>query len=384
MTTLVLLPLAARNLWRRNRRRTWLTILTVAAATMVFCAVMAVPYVTDRIAHIADESPRLVVVNSASITYGLPEYYYTKITALPDVVAANRMSWFGGVYGDPKDQFPTMAMDADNIDVVWPEYGLDGELMAAFRSAKNAALVGAATMQHFGWRIGQNIALRSQVYPVTLTFKIAGVFYKGPDLTPFMFHRDYLEEALHNPGRVDLLWVRCASQEASGRVAAAIDEMFRNSGAETRSSTEKAFLTDMVDRFKPLTRIIEGIGLISVLALALAVLNATSMTLRERRGELAVLRSLGFSGPQILSALAVEAVLIAVVGGITGTILARVVMGLARGSVPALGPLLSFGLPAGVMAEGIMAAIVIGLFAAIAPALAALRANVVDTLRHVA
>jgi putative ABC transport system permease protein len=381
---LALMPLAARNLWRRNRRRTILTILTVAAATVVFCAVMVVPYVTFRIAHMSDQSPRLVVVNKASILYKLPEYYYDKIVALPEVVAANRMVWFGGVYDDPKNQFPTMALDADNLDRVWPEYNLGPEIMHAFASRKNAAVVGVATMHRFGWRVGQQIALRSQVYPLTLTFTIAGAFDQGPDLTPFMFHRDYLEEALHTPGKVDLLWVRCASTEATSRVAAAIDEMFRNSGAETQSSTEKAFMTDMIGRFKPLTAIVEGIGLISVVALAIAVLNATSMTLRERRGEIAVLRSLGFAGNQILFSLAIEGVLVAVIGGVLGTLIARETLGWARGSVPALGPLLSFGLPAAVMGEGVGAALLIGVVAALGPAAAALRYQVVDTLRGVA
>ena len=180
------------------------------------------------------------------------------------------------------------------------------------------------------------------------------------------------------------MWVRCSSPETTTRVAAAIDEMFRNSGFETRSDTEKAFMSQMMSRFKPLMTVVEGIGLISVIALGLGVLNATLMSLRERRGELAVLRSFGFTGDQILTSLALEAVLVAVVGGILGTLLADLALGWARGSMPALGPLLSFGLPRPVMAEGIGASLVIGLAAAAAPAAAALRSSVVDALRGVA
>ena len=74
---------------------------------------MVVPYVTARIVHLSDQSPRLVITNRASMVYRLPEHYYDKIVALPDVVAVNRMLSFGGVYEDPKDQFPTMALDAE-------------------------------------------------------------------------------------------------------------------------------------------------------------------------------------------------------------------------------------------------------------------------------
>jgi putative ABC transport system permease protein len=380
---LALVPLAARNLMRRNRRRTCLTVLTVAAATVVYCAVMVVPYVTMRIADLAEESPRLVVVNRASIRYALPESYYDKIVRVPGVVAVNKMTWFVGVYDDPKHQFPTMALDANNFDVVWPEYRADARTISAFKSAKDAALVGVATMERFGWRVGQNVALRSEIYPVTLTFRIAGVYDKGPDLRAFMFHREYLDEALHNSGRVDFFWVRCSGMDTTGRVAAAIDEMFRNSGAETESRTEKAFMTDLLSRFKSITAIVEGIGLVSVIALALAVLNAASMSLRERRSELAVLRSMGFVGDQILASIGVEAVLMAAAGGILGTMMAYEGLFLARGSVPTLGPLLSFGLPGMVMAEGIAAALAMGLFAAVAPGVAALRSSVAETLRRI-
>jgi putative ABC transport system permease protein len=380
---LSLVPFALRNLIRRNRSRTALMVLTVAAATLVFCTVMVVPYVIRKVAHLADQSPRLVVTNRASVRYGLPETYYDKIVKLPGVVAVNRMVWFVGVYDDPRHQFPTIALDADNVNVMWPEYGLDDHIMNEFRSSKDAAVVGAATMHRFGWHVGQLVALKSQVYPLTLTFRIAGVYSRGPDLSVFMFRRDYLDEALHNPGRVDLMFVRCASVAATSRVSAMIDEMFRNSDAETRTATEKAFMNDFIGRFHSIATIVEAIGVFAVIALGLAVLNATAMTLRERRGELAVLRSLGFVGNQILASLAIEAVMVALAGGILGMIAADAVLGWIRGSVPALGPILSFGLPRPLMAAGISVALAIAILAAVAPAVATLRASLAQAMRHV-
>ena len=100
-----LLSFAMVSLFRRNRRRTILTMLAVASATLVFCAVMVVPYVTERIADVADSSPRLVVMNKSAMRYGLPESYSQKIALMHDVVAVNRMTWFGGFYDDPRHQF---------------------------------------------------------------------------------------------------------------------------------------------------------------------------------------------------------------------------------------------------------------------------------------
>src|SRR5690349_3097674 len=203
---------------------------------------MMLPYVTERIARLADASPRLVVLNKAAMRFGLPEAYSRKIEKLPQVVAVNRMVWFGGVYDDPRHQFATVAIDVDNPDIVWPEYGLDSATVGAFRKRRDGAIVGSATMHRFGWHLGQQVVLRSQIYPVVLSFKIVGTYNRGPDPAVFMFRRDYLEEALHGSGRVDMMWVRCASEPAAQRIAPEIDSLFRNSSFETETETEKAFL----------------------------------------------------------------------------------------------------------------------------------------------
>jgi putative ABC transport system permease protein len=379
-----LLSFALANLWRRNRRRSALTILAVACAIVVFCAVMVMPYVTDRIAALADGSPRLVVFNKAAMRFGLPEAYAPKIEKIPHVIAVNRMVWFGGVYDDPRHQFATVAVDVDNPDIIWPEYGLDPATIAAFRTRRDAALVGVATMHRFGWHVGQNVELRSQIYPVVLSFKIVGSYDHGPDPAVFMFRRDYLQEALHGSGKVDMMWVRCSTSAAAVRIAPEIDSLFHNSSFETETETEKAFLLTFLVRFQSLGRIVQLIGFAAVFAIALAVLNGAAMTVRERRREIAVLRTLGFPASQILASLAMEGVVTALIGGCVGTSMAALALDLARGAVPSLGPMLTFGLPHPVMLGGIALALCIGIGAALAPAASMLNAPVAQSMRAVA
>jgi putative ABC transport system permease protein len=379
-----LFSFAALSLWRRNRQRTGLTILAVAAATVVFSAVMVIPYAMTAIVNHADGTPRLAITNRAAVNRGLPESYYWKVARVPGVVAVNRMTWFGGIFDDPRHQFPSMGIDAGNPDVIWPEYAINHALVDEFKTHKDSAIVGVATMNRFRWHVGQLVALHQVSIPLTLTFRIIGTINRGPDLTVFLFHRDYLEEALHHPGWVSMLWVRCASMEDAPRIAAAIDEMFRNSSAETRTETEKAFMAQMVSHYRPLARIVQGIGLAAVAAIALAVLNATSMTLRERMPEIAVLRCLGFTTAAMLASLALESAVIAIAGGLIGIAAAREVLNQIRGFFPAFGPLLSFGLPTPVMADGLGVAVAVGLIAGLAPAIAAVRSTVVEGLRRVA
>jgi len=376
-----LISLAVANLLRRNLRRTLLMTIAVACATVVFCAVTVIPYISEKIVHIADQSPRLVVVNRTAMRFGLPEAYYDKIVKLPDVVAVNRMVWYAGVYDDPHHQFPTIALDPDNPDVLWPEYGLDRRTVAAFRKVRSGAIVGDTTMHRFGWHLGQHVTLRSQLYPVTLTFTIVGTYDHGPDLSVFMMRRDYLEEALHNDAHVDMMWVRCSTTSATGTVASEIDGMFHNSAAETRTDSEKAFLITYLVRFQSVINLVELIGLVAVFSIALAVLNGTAMTLRERRKELSILRTLGFSREQIACALAIEAGVIALAGGIVGTIVAATSLTVARGSVAALGEVLAFGMPLQIVAGGIAIAMALGVVAALIPAVGVLRGPVHESIR---
>lgn len=358
-------------------------MLAVACATLVFCIVMVLPYITARIAAVADASPRLVVMNKSAMRYGLPESYAKKIAAMPEVVAVNRMTWFAGVYNDPKHQFSSVAIDPDTLAVMWPENEFPADSLAALKAHRNGAVVGDATRHRFGWKVGQNVILRSQIYPVALTFTILGSYRGGSDPSVFMFRRDYLEEALHHSPPVDMMWVRCADSRVASRIAGQIDSTFRNSSAETETDTEKAFLTTFLIRFQSLGRIVQAVGLCAVFAIALAVLNGSAMTLRERRGEIAVLRTVGFSNSQILASFMSEAFAMALVGGVTGTLASALILGLMRGRVSALGPALSIGMPYPIMLGGVAMALGIGTLSALVPTLAALRTPVHQSLREV-
>jgi len=120
-----------------------------------------------------------------------------------------------------------------------------------------------------------------------------------------------------------------------------------------------------------------------VIAIALAVLNATTMTTRERGKEMAVMKTLGFTGGQILGEMALESSCVALIGGLLGIVVAAELLDRVRGFVPALGALLSFGLPAPVMAAGLVVAVAIGLAGGLAPAVGAVHTTIVDALNRI-
>src|ERR1700733_4685619 len=116
------------------------------------------------------------------------------------------MTWFGGVYDDVTHQFPSMGIDADNPDVIWPEYAIDRDLRNRFKSEKNGALVGVATMQRFRWHIGDEVALHQPSTPLTLTFKIIVTINQAPTLPSSCSGVTNFKDATHNPGFTTILW----------------------------------------------------------------------------------------------------------------------------------------------------------------------------------
>ena len=180
-----------------------------------------------------------------------------------------------------------------------------------------------------------------------------------------------------------MMWVRCSNSRVANHIASQIDSTFHNSGAETETDTEKEFLATFLIRFQSLGYIVQAVGLCAVFGIALAVLNGSSMTLRERRGEIAVLRTLGFADSQIIVSFMSEGLVTSLLGAIGGTFAAALVLTVVQGSVPALGAALTIGMPYQLMTEATAMALGIGLLSALLPTMFALRTPVYQSLREV-
>jgi len=166
-------------------------------------------------------------------------------------------------------------------------------------------------------------------------------------------------------------------------VIAAIDEGFANSSAETLSESEAAFFGSFMQQYRTFFRMAEILGFIVVLTIGLVAANTAAMSIRERRGEIAVMRSMGFPSRTILSLLLAESLLIGLIGGIIGCGSAYIVLrAFSIGNMG--GPLSTIRMPPVVLAETLVVAALIGLFSALVPASSAARRNIVDALRTVA
>jgi putative ABC transport system permease protein len=374
--------LVLKNLMR-SKRRTFLTVLSIAVSLFIFSALVSLPTVANQILGNTASSTRVATHNKAGLAYSIPIAYKQRILAIPHVEVTVPESWFGGVYHEVYDQFPNLAADPENVDRMWPDWGISPEQFAQFKKIRTAALVGAGTMKRFHLQVGQQIQLRGTLYPFNVTLQIVGTIGGKAPPDFLLFRRDYLEEAAGRPGIVDNIWVKVDQPENVPQVIAAIDEGFANSSAETISEKESAFIGGFLDQYRMFFRMAELLGFIVVLTIGLVAANTAAMSIRERRGEIAVMRSMGFTSRTILSLLLAESVLIGLIGGVIGCGSAFFVLKIfSVGNVG--GPLGSIRMPPVIRGETLIIAALIGVLSAMVPASSAARRNIVDALRTVA
>ena len=367
----------------RSKRRTFLTVLSIAVSLFIFSALVSIPTVANEILGNTASSTRIATHNKAGLAYSIPVAYKQRIVAVPHVEVVVPESWFGGVYHEVYDQFPNLAADPENVDKMWPDWGISAEQFEQFKKIRTAALVGGDTMKRFHLHVGQQIQLKGTLYPFNVTLQIVGTISGKAPPDFLLFRRDYLEEAAGRPGIVDNIWVKVDKPENLPQVIAAIDEGFANSSAETISESEAAFIGSFMEQYRTFFRMAELLGFIVVLTIGLVAANTAAMSIRERRGEIAVMRSMGFPSRTILSLLLAESLLIGLIGGVIGCGSAYIVLkGFSIGNVG--GPLGAIRMPPLVLGETLVVAALIGLFSAMVPASSAARRNIVDALRTVA
>lgn len=376
------LVLILKNL-RRNRRRSILTVLSITVSLFIFCGLASVPVVANQILADSASSLRVACHNKAGLAYALPQAYKRAIASTPHVVAVEPESWFGGVYHEVKDQFPNLAVDPEQIEVMWPDWGISEAVAAQFKEVRTACLVGPATMKRFNWQVGQQIMLRGTIYQFNLSLNIVGVLGGKAPPSFLLFRRDYLEEAANEPGFVDNYWVRVDQSSSVPKVMAALDARFANSSAETLSESEASFIGGFVENYRLFFQLAEVLGFIVVLTIGLVAANTAAMSIRERRAEIAVMRAMGFRPRAILPVIIAESVSMALLGGILGCGAAYLTFKLFSIGTDAVGPLSNIRVSPQIVGETMVLAVLLGIISALVPAYGAVRRNIVDALRLV-
>jgi putative ABC transport system permease protein len=328
---------------------------------------------------------RLVVINRTSLINPVPLSYMDKIRQIKGVKLITHMNWFGGVYQDPSKFFPKFAVDVENQRQVYPELQVSDDEWNNFAKDRQGAVVGASLANRFGWKVGDRIPIKGDIFPGNWEFNIDAI-YRGKDSqqdeTQMWFQWDYFQERV--PDRMKSLvgWytLRVDNPDDAGRIAKAIDATFDNSSYETKTETEKSFATGFVKQLGNIQFLIITIGSVVFFTLLLITGNTMAIAVRERTGELAVLKAVGFSDRFVLFFVMAESLLISLIGGGLGILAAKAIAAW-RNPLPNVLPF--FKVPNAALVTGFALALTVGLISGIIPAIGAMRLRVVDALRRV-
>jgi putative ABC transport system permease protein len=376
------LPLVVANL-RRHRLRTLLTTLGVALATFLFASLRSVVTTLNAGTEVASAS-RMGVQNANAIVFPLPMSYRERLAAVPGVEAVTWANWFGGTYGDGKVFFAQFAVDPESYLAMYPEFSIPPDQRDAFMHERTAVLVGKGLMEKFGWRLGQDVTIRGSIYPGDWTFTIRAVYtptVRAIDDRSFIFHYDYLDERTQH--RVTPGWfaLKLHDPALAAGVAQTIDAEFKNSSAPTKTMTEKAFNQSFVTMWGNVQFLMNSIGMAVVFAILMVTANAMMMTARERTGEVAVLKTIGFTDRTLFALVMAEASLVTLTGAVLGLGGAKLLY--AGTGFNGFGVLPGFDVTAGTLALGFGIALGLALASGVVPALRAARLSIVQALRHV-
>ncbi len=367
----------------RKKIRTTLTIGSFMVALFLYGLLVAIRAAFGGGADVAGVD-RLDVINKTSLIMPLPFSYRDRLAAMPGINGVTFATWFGGVYQDEKNFFPQYAVDPGTWMNVYSEYVVPDAERKAFLADRQGCLVGRKLAKRFGFKVGDRIPLRGTIWTGTWEFNVVGI-YDGNrpevDTTPLLFRYDYLEER-RNFGKGTVGWyvVKLADPDDAVKVTKMIDDTFANSPFETLTQTEKAFAASFAKQMGNIEFLVLVIGSVVFFTLLLVAGNTMAIAVRERTGELAVLKTIGFTDVGVLGLVMAETLLIAAQGGVLGLALAKL---FTLGGDPTGGFLGNFYLGWGSLGLGLLLAITVGIAAGLLPATSAMRLRVVDALRRV-
>ncbi|WP_320203658.1 ABC transporter permease [Agrobacterium rosae] len=374
--------LARKNAWRKPLRAT-LLMICVAVAFLIYGLTASFVNGSQGASEASDDL--LGVMSAAGRSQPLPLSYMNRIAAEPDVAALNYMIRLRGFVAVERNVVAVSALDPQRLtDVSGKELGLTRDLVDALSQERDKVLVGRALAEAQGWRVGQNITVTSgdalkQDGSRDWSFDIAGIFdgENASTDTYFVIARyDYLNAGrARNRDTVDGFIVRPQSNVSSGELAVRIDQMFANSAAPTKTQSEKQFLEAFLRQYADVGLIVDLVVSAAFITLLMIVVNTMVFAVRERTFEIGVLKTLGFSGTQVMVLILGETLFIFAVGGGLGLGLAKLATIL---SDPSLG--LVFSTPVLAKAVGMIA--VLGLVTGALPAFNALRTPVVSAFRE--
>lgn len=373
----------------RHKLRSSLTVTGIAIAVTSFVLLRTVLTAWYEGVE-ASAADRLIVRHSVSFIFPLPISYKERILKVPGVKDVTYATWFGGVYRDKKQFFARMAVEADNFFEMYSEMLVSKDELETFKKERNSCIIGTQLVERYNLKIGDIVSMDGDIYPGKWDFIVRGIYRprdRSTDPSNMVFHWQYVDERMKAewPGRAGLVgWyvVKIDHPEESAAISDAIDKLFANSSAETKTETERAFSLGFLSGASAVLTAINVLSFVIIGIILLVLGNTMIMAARERVKEYAVLKTLGFSAFHFTGLIAGESLLIAAVGGAVGLALAFPLVEGFEAALPK-GWFPVFEVKTITLVLAILGALTVGVLASLFPIQRAVREKIVDALRQV-
>jgi putative ABC transport system permease protein len=381
------LKLILRNVFR-HKLRTGLTVLGITIAILAFGLLRTV--VDAFYAGVdASSASRLVTRNSISIIFYLPLSYKDKIRQVEGVQLVSWGNWFGGIYIEEKNFFANFAVDPKTYLELYPELVMPPDQKNAFLRDRKGFVAGRKLADRFKWKIGDTVTLRGTIFPGQWDFVMRGIYRgrdKTVDETTFFFHWDYLNEnvkkiAARRGDQVGFYMIGVTKPEIAAEVAVNIDKAFSNSIAETLTETEKAFNLGWIAMSQAIVVAIQLVSFVVIFIIMAVMINTMAMSARERIGEYAIFKTLGYGGWHIAGLIFGESIVISMIGCLFGIIFTYPAAGAFGAQLSAFFPV--FNVAHETLYMDIAAALSIGIVAGIFPTWRSIKIRIADGLRRI-
>jgi putative ABC transport system permease protein len=386
---------------RRNPVRTGLTVASLAISMFLMMILTSFFAAMQEANSATRQYNRIIVMNANGFTGQMPIARVRQVAAMDGVAAATPFSWYGGKYQNQRVLFAQFGVDADTVFNTLDEYHLPDDQLAAFKADKAGAVIGPKLAREYNFKIGDELPLQGDIYPVDLKFNIRGI-YESPrntDQRMVLFHHDYLDDQLRQlgsasssssptqpttgAGNAGIIFVKCKDATDTATLSKKIDDEYRSTDFPTRTQTEEAFGQMFSEMLGGLKDTVFWIGCAVVVSLLFVAGNAMAMAMRERTMEIAVLKAIGFSKGLVLSLVLAEAVIVAGLGGALGTLGSKALFDVVDISPFTGGFLPFFYIPWRVALAGLTVSLVVGLASGLIPAVLAANSSVINGLRKV-
>ena len=372
----------------RNRRRSVLTILSIAASFCLLGVMMAMYGMFFLQKASNDQASRLIVRNRVSFAKPMPIAYESRIRMLPGVRAVTTFDYFGGAYKSRRDKqnyFPRFAVEPRMLYVVHPDYVLTEAEKNAFARERDACIVGKSLADRLGLKIGDRVTLVGDLIPATLELVVRGIYRSAIQNDMLFFQYEYLNQMAYRGSQSYAMMyeVLAASPAQAPGLAQTMDEMFSISDTQTKSESEQSFALSMISFLGNVKAFLLAIFGALAATVLLVSANTMAMSVRERITEVGVLKTLGFTRQNVLFLILGESVTLALAGGALGFALAEVILLTLRNvQASSFFTLESLQIPPLLALFALLLAMTTGVASSFLPAWSAARRAIIDCLRR--